>query len=119
MITAQEKIIAKKKTARARKDTPQAHSRASHQNALVHAEGGQCFWCSDGQVLASLIDLKHALSRMGKETYGYHVQSDKNDFAVWVEYVLFDKKCADALRKAKTQKSAVSCVEKRLSAYTL
>jgi len=87
------------------------------KTAQKKVAGEQCFWCFDGQVLASFLDLKHALSRMSRETYMYHVTNDKNDFADWVESVLCDKKCADGLRKIKTQKSALSCVEKCLGLY--
>lgn len=84
---------------------------------LVYAQNEQSFWVTDGQVLNSLLALKEALAEMEKAIYSHHVTDEKNDFADWVEAVLFDVDCALELRKAKTPKSAHTAVSKRLKVY--
>ncbi len=103
---------AKKKVTRMKKRAPTPRRVVQHPHATVFAEGSACFWCTDGQILASLFDLEQALAGMSVDVYRHHVSDDRNDFAVWVEYVLSDKPCADALRKAKTKKSALSALKK-------
>jgi len=85
--------------------------------AMVCAAGEECFWSNDGKVLSSLSDLLVALTHMSPETYIHHVTPDRNDFADWVEFVLIDKKCADALRKAKDQKAAIAHISKKFPSY--
>ena len=101
------------------KTAARARMTAKRPVGLVWVEGDQCFWCVDGQILRSLMDLKHALANMTAETYRYHVTPEKNDFAQWTEVTLLDKKCAQSLRVAKTQGAAVSALEKCLAAYVI
>ncbi len=85
--------------------------------ALVYANNESCFWVTDGQILNSLAALRDAFSNMPKDVYAYHVSSDKNDFATWVEVVLCDGDCALDLRKAKTPTTAKTAVAKHLKNY--
>ncbi len=90
---------------------------AKKKQPLTVAEGEKCFWACDGQILATLVDLEHALEQMSGETFMQHANSDKNDFAAWVEFVLEDKTCANGLRRARSQDQARTCVSKRLAFY--
>ncbi len=85
--------------------------------AMVCAAGEECFWSNDGKVLSTLADLLMALTHMSPEAYAHHVTADRNDFADWVEFVLIDKKCADALRKAKDQKAAIAHIAKKFPSF--
>ena len=85
---------------------------------LVYADNQTSFWVSNGQILNSLLALRDALAEMEKEVYAYHVNTDHNDFANWVEVVLCDNKCAKDLVKAKTPSSAKTVVVKHLKTYT-
>lgn len=91
----------------------------SKKPRLVYAEGQTCFWSRDGRIFSSLSDLKQGLTSMDAATYAHHVTKEKNDFADWVGHVLLDQKCAGAIRKAKTQKTALAAVTKSLGAYAI
>ncbi len=107
-------------TATKRTITPSVKvAKKAHSSKLtpVSAEGAQCFWVRDGEVLATMHDLERALHRMDKDTYAHHVTKERNDFADWVECVLIDTKCAQGLRIAKGQKAARVCVLAHLAFY--
>jgi hypothetical protein len=80
----------------------------------VDAPDNKCFWVKDGQVLRNLKDLSFAFGLMTNETYSYHVNEDKNDFAKWVREVLGDDCLAEKLEIAKTREAAKKGVEKCL-----
>lgn len=77
---------------------------------IVRAEGPARFWAKDGRILSDLKDLKVALEEMANETYSFHVNRVKNDFAKWTEDVLQNKKLAAELKKAKTKLDALKKV---------
>lgn len=97
--------------------TTSVRKKAKPKMSLVCAAGEQCFWSRDGQILASLGDLHRALSEMSQDTFLHHVTEDRNDFADWVEFVLSDKGCADALRMVRDQQAACAIVVRRLADY--
>lgn len=85
--------------------------------ALVNAENDKRFWVCDDQILSNLKDLAGALSRMSDETYRYHVNPEKNDFAKWVGEVLQDKILAAYLLEAESRQEAEKMVQDRLKVY--
>ena len=107
-----KKTVAKKAPAK-KKATSKGEFRA-----LVCAIDGECFWSRDGQILSNLADLRVAIGYMDEEVFLHHVNQEKNDFADWVEYVLQDKECADALRKGKRKAQLQKVVELHLSKYS-
>ncbi|MDD5739103.1 MAG: hypothetical protein PHY72_04275 [Candidatus Pacebacteria bacterium] len=76
----------------------------------IKAEGPARFWAKDGRILSDLKDLKNALSEMAEETYAYHANKTRNDFAKWTEEVLKNKKVATELKKAKNKMDALKKV---------
>ncbi len=84
---------------------------------LISVNDASCFWVNNGPILRNLKDLRDALLTMSKETFRYHVNEEKNDFAVWVREVLKDTALANKLAKVKTLKTAAKTVEKRLKEY--
>lgn len=87
------------------------------KRVLVCAEGRQCFWTTDGNIIANLIELSDTFNRMSEEVFNYHVNDMKNDFADWVEYVLGDSELAGKLRGARKPRSARTVVVARLKSY--
>jgi hypothetical protein len=53
------------------------------------------FYCRDGKILKNLKELRDGLANMSDETYLYHVNESKNDFARWVRDVIKDNELAD------------------------
>lgn len=80
------------------------------KSKTVKAEGPARFWAKDGRILCDLRDLKQALEEMAEETYSYHVNKSRNDFAKWTEEVLQNKKVATELKRAKNKIDALKKV---------
>ncbi len=121
-MTTIKKVASKKSTKttmvkKVKKDPLRDHTKS--KRVLVCAEGDQCFWTTDGKVIANLVELKDALSTMGKEIFEYHVTSEKNDFADWIQYVLGDTELATKIRVVKKSGSAHTVVVSRLKIYDL
>ena len=85
--------------------------------SLINAEDKSCFWINNGPVLKNLKDLKESLLVMSKETFSYHANKEKNDFASWIKEVLKDNTLATKLAKTKTLKSTIKATENRLKKY--
>jgi len=86
---------------------------------IINAKDELCFWINNGPVLKDLEDLKNALKEISEETFKYHVNKEKNDFADWVKSVLNDKMLANKLVKIKTVKTMVEAVEEGLKKYKI
>ncbi|MCK4592124.1 hypothetical protein KAT63_01640 [Candidatus Parcubacteria bacterium] len=84
---------------------------------LINAKDESCFWINNGPVLKNLKDLKESLLIMSKETFSYHVNKEKNDFAAWIKEALEDSALANKLAKTKTLKPTIKAVEDRLKKY--
>ena len=93
--------------------------KTAEKAVLVCAHENECFWATDGTVIANLLELRDALSHMADEVYKYHVTKEKNDFATWVEVVLGDSVLAHALRKSRKPSSAKTVVVRRLTYYDI
>lgn len=103
------KTVAKKPVAKVSKSKPE----------IVCAPGEQCFWTTDGRVLANLVELRDALAEMDEEVFTQHVTEERNEFADWVEQVLGDAELAKAMRKAKKAGKAYDLVVTRLRIYSV
>lgn len=73
------------------------------------------FRCCDGTVFANMNDLGNALGSMSEETFTYHANPTKNDFANWVRDIIKDGKLARDLEKAMTRSQASKSVAARLA----
>ncbi len=87
--------------------------------AAINAENELCFWINNGPILRNLKDLKNALKKINEETFKYHVNKEKNDFADWVKNVLNDKTLANKLVKIKTVKTMTKAIEEELKKYKI
>ena len=72
-------------------------------NRLITFDSSKYFYLSNGIVLCSLKDLMMSLPRMDDSTFYNHVNSQKNDFANWIEGVFNQRLLADAIRFMKTK----------------
>jgi hypothetical protein len=73
------------------------------------------FWCSNGRIMRNLYELSAALNEMSEETFTYHANESKNDFAKWVREVIGDEKLARDLQKSKTPSQAAKTVADRVA----
>lgn len=118
VVKKQAKKVVKKATKKSAARTTKKRSGDGFK-ALVCAYDGECFWSRDGKVLSNLSDLSFAIGSMDDEVFLHHVTQEKNDFADWVEHVLQDQACAQALRSAQKKSQAKKIVELHLRNYSL
>ncbi|MBU4422043.1 hypothetical protein KKB41_03770 [Patescibacteria group bacterium] len=86
---------------------------------LVQADENSSFWINNGPILKNIKDLADALKNMSEELFAYHVNAEKNDFAVWAENVLKDETLAKKIAKSKSLKAAAKAVGARLKKYNI
>ncbi len=87
--------------------------------AMIQADENSSFWINNGPILKNIKDLADALKNMSEESFAYHVNLEKNDFAAWAENVLKDETLARNLAKSKTLKAAIKVVSGRLKKYNI
>lgn len=91
--------------------------RKTQKMDIISVEGDLCFWINNGPSLRNLRDLSEALKNMSEDSFAYHVNADKNDFANWILNALKDEVLANKLLKVKTLKAATKAVNDRLKKY--
>jgi hypothetical protein len=74
-----------------------------------------CFYVCNGRKLNDLDDLLDELSTIDEDSFRYHVNEEKNDFASWIKEVIKDKVLANQVSKTKDKEKIISLVEKRIS----
>lgn len=86
---------------------------------LVRTNDANAFWLHDGGPIHDLVDLKNAFDTMTQEQFSYHLNKEKNDFALWVQVLLQDEDCAEALKRANTRKGASRILFRHLKKYDI
>jgi len=76
------------------------------------------FWSRDGRIFSDLFDLAEGLAAMTDETYIYHSNAEKHDFANWVRDVIGDIELADSLACTMDRLEAANCVTGRILILT-
>jgi hypothetical protein len=116
------KVIAKKAPIEKAKSTKTVAKKSvvkkAEFKAMVCAVDGECFWTRDGRILQNLQDLHLAFGSMDEEIFLHHANTEKNDFADWVEHVLEDLDVAVELRTAKERTEAEKMLATHLKSYT-
>lgn len=87
-------------------------TKTTARDILRQVDGGERFFNADGNVFASLAEFDAVLSRMPQDVFNNHCNSQKCDFASWIEDVLHDAVLAKDIRKAKGVRAKI---EKRIS----
>jgi len=73
------------------------------------------FKCQDGRMLKNIQDLEEALKSMSEETFMFHSNTEKTDFANWVRDVIGDEKLARDLAKSSQKGQAAKSVNSRIA----
>jgi hypothetical protein len=115
-----KKTISKSSASKKKKvSTKKSSTAKGRKKALVVAVGDSCFWVNYGPALRDLLELRNALYSISEEQFKHHVNEIRNDFAIWVEGVLEDKKAAIRIKKSKTVNAMIKAVEKSLKEYNI
>jgi hypothetical protein len=73
------------------------------------------FWSHDGRTFKNMQELALGLISMDDETYMYHANNNKNDFAHWVKEVIGDRETARELETAMSRTEASEKVTNRIT----
>jgi hypothetical protein len=82
--------------------------------ALAEVPDDKVFYMSDGRVLKSLPELSAALESMDMDIFSHHVNSEKNDFANWINGVIGDEKLSAEVAKSKNIAALSMKIRKRI-----
>jgi hypothetical protein len=74
-------------------------------------DNNEAFRFCDGKVAYSISDLSHFIETVSQETFSYHMNAMKNDFANWIEYVFNEKGLAIELRLCRTKEEAINMID--------
>jgi hypothetical protein len=72
----------------------------------------QVFVCIDGSRAKSVKELVRIFEKLTEDSYAYHVNSTKNDFAAWAEGVFHNGHLAASLRSARSLREAYQYVKR-------
>ncbi|MEM2121202.1 MAG: DUF5752 family protein [Candidatus Woesearchaeota archaeon] len=72
------------------------------------------FWLCDGSTIKNLEELLEHLKMMNDETFRYHVNQEKNDFAKWIFDIIKDEKLANDLKKTQNKSEFIKIVNNRI-----
>lgn len=73
------------------------------------------FWCRDGQVFRNMSELAQALASMNDETFVFHSNAERNDFANWVRDIIGDGKLARDLVRSHNLTQTAKVVAERVN----
>lgn len=85
-----------------------------YNRLLSTLEENNSFILSDGSKIRSLSSLLDALKTMADNVFISHVNSDKNDFAEWIEHCFSDELLSQRISKLKTKEEIISELKTRI-----
>jgi hypothetical protein len=112
---AQAKTKPRVKAKQEVKAKPRGKTKKQTAKSMAKAPVELVFWCHDGSVFNDLRELAEGLSAMSDETFFYHSNYEKQDFANWVRDVIEDAWLADELARATSRLQAAECVANRIA----
>jgi hypothetical protein len=97
------------------KAKPRGRQKKQMAKPAAKAPAELVFWCHDGSVFEDLRELAEGLAAMSDETFFYHSNPAKQDFATWVRDVIEDAWLANELARATSRLQAAECVANRIA----
>lgn len=88
-------------------------SKKTAKKLLADVPHEHAFRFHDGRTLRNMGELREALKTMNKDTFAFHVSSQKNDFSNWVRNVIGDQKLARDLDRSSNRTQAAKKVAER------
>lgn len=73
------------------------------ESMLKSAGPGKFLALRDGKTLHNVSDLRAALVSMSSETFNYHVNFERNDFAAWILNVFGDKNLSEKVNSSTSK----------------
>ena len=73
----------------------------------------ESFYFANGASASNIDELRHILASISPQEFSSHVNSEKNDFASWVEYSLSDPDLARKLRETNDLHEIIKIIDSR------
>ncbi|MFW5891321.1 MAG: hypothetical protein ACOCUI_03800 [bacterium] len=83
-------------------------------NFLKSVDKDKTFWFVSGESANSLESIVDKLKTITNDIFDYHVNSDKNDIASWIKFVIGDNELANKLKITLTKKQFADTISKRV-----
>jgi hypothetical protein len=77
----------------------------------------KCFWINNGSVCRNIYELRDSIKALNNYYFVYHVNSNKNDFAIWIREVLGDEVLAKRLESVKDKDLFVDIISQRIKDF--
>lgn len=81
---------------------------------LKNVEPDHYFHVANGTVIRGILEIDEAISQMSEDTFHYHVNPSKNDFANWIRNAVKDELLASLLEKINDKKETQTAVLRRI-----
>lgn len=81
-------------------------------NLYKEIQPNEYFYMNNGVILKNLHDLIDVLEVVDEDTYNFHVNNNKNDFAKWVSNVFKDGNLSNKLAQSKSKVEMIEIIEK-------
>ena len=82
---------------------------------LTGSSDNNIFFANNGMMIRSLYELRDAFITMSDDTFEHHVNSNRNDFSVWIKDIHKDEQLAQDMLNAKNRFEAFMLINKRLA----
>jgi hypothetical protein len=80
----------------------------------LEASGEKAFFMANGRVITRLSELPEVIENTDDQTFSYHVNEDKNDFANWIRDVFNSKPLANKILTKRTRTDMVNVLKTEL-----
>ncbi len=76
------------------------------------------FWLHGGKSIKNILELRRELKTISNEIFAHYVNSEKNDFANWIQHCVKDEQLAILVRSTKNKERMAAIVERRIQELT-
>lgn len=104
----------KKKTAQPAKTAHEHETGPKKASLFIDVTPDKYFVLCDGKTLKDYRELASMLETVNDDVFFYHVNSERNDFANWINDVFGEEKLANDVRSAKSRIEIMAIIYKHL-----
>ena len=83
--------------------------------AELTASPDKAFWMCNGEMVSRLGDLPGKLKNIDESVFSHHVNSERNDFASWIDGVFQNNTLAKKISKVKTKDAMIKALNDSFS----
>ena len=88
--------------------------RVLREKVLADSTPEKAFWACNSSVCRNIYELAECIKGLNEWAFKYHVNTNKNDFAKWIDEVLCDKELAARLSDILDKELYTDIIEQRV-----